>query len=223
MVLAVAGFLAASAAGCGSDAPPDFDDPRSPANPQNPDGVPYPEDHGGSTARAGTRIGDRIPNLAFQGYVDGDRASGLRTISLADFYDPDQKRHKLLHLQAAATWCSICSSESEATVIVKEPLGQEGAVFLQVVVNGNALNRGPSLDEVHAWMDRHAANYSIAIDVRTVRLAGLGVTTVPWNMLIDTRSMEILHSSSGAPSDLVVYVREGLRWVADNPPSYSAP
>jgi hypothetical protein len=215
--------LAASfaAAACASDEPPpDFDDPNEPAAGTNPDGVAYPDDHLGRNARAMGVRGDRIPNLAFQGYADGDRAAGLRTISLADYFDPDRARHKLLQLQVVATWCAICASETRATVKVKEPLGEEGAVFLQVVVNGNAPTRGPSLDEVHAWIERHAATYDTAIDVGARRMQGLGVETVPYNMLIDTRTMELLHSGSGAPDDIVRYVREGLRWVNENPPSY---
>lgn len=212
--------LVAACGGSASDAPADFADPDVPAAAANPDGVPYPTDSVGTVARAGRRRGERMPNLAFQAYAEGDRAAGLRTVSLADYFDPEQRRHKLLQLQIVATWCSICSAESEATVKVKEPLGREGAVFLQIIVNGNAQTEGPSLDEVHAWMDRHAANYTTAIDVRARRMGALGIDAVPWNMMIDTRSMEILHSSSGAPDDLVAYVREGLRWVRDNPPSY---
>lgn len=218
---ALASAAAISAPGCASsNAPEEFADPDVTAHATSPDGDPYPTDGLGSTARAAGRRGERIPNLTFQGYPDSDRAGGLRTISLADYYDPQQKHHKLLHLQVAATWCAICSSESEATVKVKEPLGLEGAVFLQVVVSGPTNMRGPSLSDVDDWMARHGSNYSIAIDVRYRRMSGLGVDNVPWNMLIDTRSMEILHAAAGAPDDLVAYVRAGLRWVRDNPSSY---
>lgn len=211
--------LVASACGAGPGAA-EFADPDVPASAANPDGTPYPTDHLGGAARAGGRPGDRIPNLAFQGYRESNRDAGLTTLSLADYYDPTQARHKLLHLQVAATWCAICSSESDATVKVKEPLGREGAVFLQVVVNGDVVSKGPSLDDVASWMDRHASNYSIGIDVRARRLAGLGVGAVPWNFLIDTRTMEILDATGGAPDDIVKYVRLGLRWVDEHPASY---
>jgi hypothetical protein len=217
-VLVLAGALAAA---CGSDeAPADFDDPDVTPAATNPDGVPYPDDHLGANARAAAVRGDRIANFAFQGYPGGDRAAGLRTISLADYFDPEQTRHKVLNLQIVATWCAICASETRATVKIKEPLGEEGAVFLQVVVNGNAPTRGPSLGEVDAWIERHGASYDTAIDVGARRTQALGLQTVPWNALIDTRTMELLDGSTGAPDDLVRYVRLGLRWVAENPPSY---
>lgn len=219
-VRAVLFSLCLVAVGCASHGSDDFADPDVAAAATNPDGAPYPTDAIGASARAGGRRGERLPNLSFQGYRDGNRAAGLQTISIADYYDPAQTRHKLLHLQVAATWCVICSSESDATVKVKEPLGKEGAVFLQIVVNGNTSAKGPSLGEFDDWITRHGANYSIGMDVRARRLGGLGIDGVPWNLLIDTRTMEILHSSAGAPDDLVAYVKLGLDWVRTHPGSY---
>ncbi|MBX3186411.1 MAG: redoxin domain-containing protein [Labilithrix sp.] len=202
-----------------SSSPPDFVDPDVPGRDENPDGVPYPTDHLGRNERAGRRPGDRIPNFTFQAYIDGDRAGGLKTVSLADYYDPDQKRHKVLHLQVAATWCAYCSAEVTATVKVKDELGAEGAVFLEVIVAGPAVLKGPALEEVDDWIERHKTNFTVGIDVRARRLASMGVdgTVMPWDMLIDTRTMEILDSSGGAPADVVAYVREGLKFANSQP------
>lgn len=114
------------------EAPPDFADPDVVAHDTNPDGVRYPTDHLGGTKRSGKRPGNRIPNLAFQAYLDGDRTAGLKTISLADYFDPGQKRHKILHIEVSAVWCAICASVTEATVQVKEPLGKEGSYSFTV-------------------------------------------------------------------------------------------
>lgn len=206
---------------CGADVKePDFADPNAAAATTNPDGVPYPTDDIGASPRVNGRRGQRFPNLSFQGYVNGDRSAGLRTISLADYYDPKATRHKVLILLAAATWCSICAATSEALVPQKAQLEAEGAVFLEVVINGNTLNEGPSLGEVDAWVDRHKSNYTTAIDVRARRLGGLGVNTVPWSWIIDTRTMEMLEGGAGAPADIPRYVRAGLAFVGQNPPSY---
>lgn len=209
--------------GCRSEEPaPDFADPDLVVRETNPDGVPYPTDNLGGRPRRTSARGERIPNFAFQGYRDGDRSGGLETISLSEYYDPAQKRHKVLHLLAAATWCAICSSELEAAVSAKEPLAAEGVVFFEVIVSGAAPGKGPSLAEVDEWVSRHKANFSVGIDVRARRLGTVGVdpAAMPHDILIDTRTMEILDSSVGAPLDIVKYVREGLRWVKENPPSY---
>ena len=43
---------------------------------------------------------------------------------------------------------------------------------------------------------------------------------MPWDIIIDTRTMEILESSGGAPLDIVTYDRSLLKAVAGRPPAY---
>ncbi len=207
---------------CGSSDDDPFPDPDLPAVDTNPDGDPYPTDHIGGLKRSGKRPGNRIPNFTFRAYRNPGRAGGLETVSLAEYFDPAQKRHKVLHLQVAATWCTICSSELEATVGVTEPLKERGIVFLEVIVSGASAGKGPSLAEVDAWVDRHKTNFPTGIDVAARRLGALGISgaAMPHDILIDTRTMEILDSSVGAPVDVGKYVLDGLRWVEANPPSY---
>lgn len=215
-------FTCALFAGCSTDDhPPDFVDPEVPGRDANPDGVPYPTDSIGGIERGTNRPGQRIPNFTFQAYVNGDRAKGLQTVSLADFYDPEQERHKVLDIQISQVWCTICSVETESTSQLIDELTAEGAVFLQIMTSGSDASRGPSLGEVDAWVDRHEMAYTLAIDVRSRRMGGIGVSTVPWDLLVDTRTMEILDSSAGAPADVAKYVRDGLQWVATHPPSYA--
>ncbi|CAN5925143.1 hypothetical protein BH11MYX4_BH11MYX4_56350 [soil metagenome] len=205
-----------------SQAGDDFADPQLPGRDVNPEGVPYPTDHLGGHARAGKNAGDRIPKFTFQAYVDGDHAAGLKTISLADYYDPQSLHHRVLHLEVAATWCGVCSAYADATVKTKEPLGQEGIVYLEVIVAGPRSTSGPSLADVDGWVKTHNSNFTTAIDVRGMRLSGIGVPpqTMPWDVMIDTRSMEILDSTAGAPIDLVAYDRSYLALVAKRPPPY---
>lgn len=221
-MLAIAGTTAVTPACSSSDEREPFPDPDLAVVETNPDGVPYPTDRIGGLKRAGKRPGDRMPNFTFRAYRNPGRAGGLETVSLAEYFDPQQKRHKVLHLQVAATWCSICSSELEATVGVTEPLKERGVVFLEVVVSGAAPGKGPSLSEVDAWIDRHETNFPTAIDVGARRLGTIGVSgaAMPHDILIDTRTMEILDSSVGAPVDVAKYVLEAVRWVEANPPSY---
>jgi len=202
----------------------ELDDPDVAARTANPDGVPYPTDRIGGAERAGGRPGERIPNFTFQAYVDGDRAAGLKTVSLADYYDPTGKRAKVLDIQISATWCAVCSSVTEATVPVKEKLRAEGGVVLEVIVAGASPSAGPGGSEVESWIARHQSNVTTAFDVRGRRLRSIGIdpNAVPYDFLIDLRTMEILDSSVGAPLnfDVASYVRAGLRFVATHEPSY---
>jgi hypothetical protein len=210
-------------AGCSAkEEPGEATDPDVPGRDANPDGVPYPTDRIGGNKHVGKRPGSRIPNMTFQAYADGDHSKPLSTISLADYFDPDQKRNKLLHIEVGATWCSICSSVTDATMKVKDELRAEGIVYLEVLVSGPALVHGPSLDDVTGWIDRHGSTISTAFDVRARRLSAIGVdgTIMPWDLQIDTRTMEILDSSGGAPLDVAVYDRSTLAWIDSHPPSY---
>lgn len=141
---------------------------------------------------------------------------------MAEYFDPAQKRNKVLHIQIAATWCTICSSELSATVTVTEPLAERGIRFLEVVVSGATAGKGPSLGEVDTWVDQHKTNFPTAIDVAARRLGPLGISgfAVPYDILIDTRTMEILDSSVGAPVDVGKYVEAALDFVQTHPPSY---
>src|SRR4029079_4201321 len=92
------------------------------------------------------------------------REGGLQTVSLAEYYDPQQKRNKVLTLRVAAPWCALCSGELEWTVPVTEPLKERGVVFLEVVVSGATAGKGPSLAEVDEWIDRHKTNFPTGVD-----------------------------------------------------------
>ena len=216
--------LGAALASCSSskEAEPDFADPEVAGRDVNPDGIAYPTDHLGGVPRSKGRAGDRIPNFTFQAYVDGDRAAGLKTISLADYFDPDQKRNKTLHIEVSAVWCAICSSVTQETIKVKDTLGAEGVVYLEVMAAGKTPGAGPSLGEVETWIARHSSTITTAIDVRSRRLAGIGVepNVKPWDIVLDTRTMEILDSSGGSPLDILKYERSYLQLVAQIPPSY---
>ena len=216
--------LAGAVASCSAsqDTPPDFPDPDVPGHDTNPDGLAYPTDHIGGTAHHSKVAGDRIPNFTFEAYVDGDRAAGLKTISLADYFDPQQKRNKVLHIEVSAVWCAICSTVTTETVKIKDELGKEGVVYLEVMTAGNRPGAGPSLGEVDDWVTRHSSNITTAIDVSSRRLGSIGVDpgVRPWDIVVDTRTMEILESSGGAPIDVATYDRSYLKAVASYAPAY---
>lgn len=219
--LAACGLAWPSLLACGgSDERDELDDPDLVATGRNPAGVPYPIDRLGGVARQGAVPGQRIPNLVLRGYEGGDRSRGFVPLELARYYDPEAKSHALLHIQIAATWCAICASEAQATAKVRTTYEARGVRFLAIVVNGNEVRFGPSQSELDGWVATHAVAHDIAVDVRARRVAGLGVTQVPWNMLVDPRSMELLHSMAGAPDDLVAYLELGLDFVTKYAPSY---
>jgi hypothetical protein len=212
--------LVAAIASCSSD-PAELADPDVPAHPANPDGVAYPTDHIGAHARSGKNPGDRIPNLTFQAYVDGDK-SKVQTVSLADFYDPTSKKYKLLHIEGSAVWCTICGSVADATTQVKPAFLPKGIVYLEVIVSGGTQFKGPSGDEVTGWIDAHHSNFTTAYDVRARRMSTIGVdgSVMPYDVYVDLRTMEIVESSGGAPADIGIYDQKMLQSVMSRAPAY---
>jgi hypothetical protein len=127
----------------------------------------------------------------------------------------------VLYVQFAGTWCAVCSGELDATVTITDKAKEKGIALLEVVVSGATAGFGPSNAEFDGWADRHHTNFTTAIDVRAKRTSAIGVKgdAMPHDLLIDTRTMEILDSSVGAPVDVGQYALEGLDFVEKNPPS----
>lgn len=197
--------------GCSSTSNEPLADPDVAAAGTNKSGVAYPTDHVGTRARSKYRAGDRLENFSFQGYLDGNPKGALKTVSMADFFDPEAKSHRVLHLQGVAGWCSICSGEARQTMAVQSVLRGEGAIIVQVLFEGKTRSIGPSLLDLEVWCGTYEASQPVLFDTRAKRLGVFGIDGYPWNALIDTRTMEILDQGTGAPNDVAAYVREGLR------------
>ena len=219
-LVVIAGAMASCAAS--NDHPPDFPDPDVPGRDTNPDGLAYPTDHIGGTAHHSKVAGDRIPNFTFQAYVDGDRAAGLKTVSLADYFDPRQHAEQGAPHRGLRGVVHDLLERHHRDREVKEQLGKEGVVYLEVMIAGNRPGAGPSLREVDDWVTRHSSNITTAIDVASRRLGSIGVDpgVRPWDIVVDTRTMEILESSGGSPEfDVATYDRSYLKVVASSAPA----
>ena len=212
-VLALAIVLASGGLSCGgSSSPSELPDPTVAPHPTNAAGDPYP------AAGIGNQIGQIVPNLSFSGYPDSNRAGGLVNVSLADYYDPKATDHRLLYVTVSATWCSRCISEA-AEMGTDAPIDRpQGVRFLEVLIAGATSGYGPSQSELDDWVSQKETAWTVVADVRGRRMSGqLGLSGVPSSMLIDTRTMEIIHASAGAPDDLQAYVKQGLDWIAAHP------
>lgn len=203
---------------CGSSSNDDLPLEMPPAAASNARGQAYPQDHIGTRQRVQRTPGDRIANLAFRGYRGG-KVGELETLSLADYYDPDATDHRALYIFSAASWCSICARVAQDLESRGPELESRGARILVMLVNGEEQGAGPSLTELDKWAARHPMALDLAVDVKATALGAYGLQGVPFNLLIDARSMEILDAQVGE-ADVDVYVGAGLKFTAENPVSY---
>jgi len=166
----------------------------------NPEGVAYPSPAGGygHTARTGSTPGDIIQNFKFLGFLDGDNTKPMTTISLADYYDPCNKRYKMIHLSVAAVWCVPCNDETTAIVAAKSQLDSEGVVVLQALDDGPTQGTPATTNDLNYWIKNHSSNFTEMLDPGLKNLNGFFVAAaIPWNADIDPRTMEMLDSSTG--------------------------
>jgi hypothetical protein len=198
--------------------------PASDAAPAlNPDGVPYPSNAGGHSARAGTTPGSVIQNFKFQGYPNADKSMGLQTIALADYYDPCGKRSKLLHLTVAGAWCVPCGQETDALVAAKAQLASERVTVIQALGDGPTEGVTATVTDLDNWTAKHGSNFTEMLDPNLANLgAFFNAAAVPWNGDIDPRTMEIIHESTGWPGDLATDLQPSLT-ALPTVPSYPIP
>jgi hypothetical protein len=189
----------------------------------NPYGVPYPTKNIGYQARRDQTPGNIIKNYKFLGH-HGD-TSKLQTISLADFFDPEMRQYKVIHLVASARWCTFCVQETKAVIPMLPTLKEKKVVFVGVLTDGMTQGKGATPTDLLAWINNKEFPSPIPTDIYPVMLdpdvKNLGqffdAASLPWNANIDARSMEILSSGVGYNTKLAEEIDQWVQWVDSNP------
>ena len=183
----------------------------------NPYGKPYPTKNLGYQARAGSRAGNIIRNYKFLGYRDGDPAKGTTVISLADYFDPEMKATKLIHFSAGALWCPPCNQEAEALVPLVPGLKAQKVIIIQALIEGDARGTGATIPDLDIWQKRHSINYTLFLDPEQGNLGQFfDAAAIPWNGLIDARSMELLTSGVGYNPKMTDEYKTWSTWIDAN-------
>jgi hypothetical protein len=233
LVVSIGGALSG---GCGSSSSEDSGiaaaDPGA-GTETNPYGAPYPTAGLGFHARSEPRAtiaGDKIRNFKFLGYVDSDRSKGLTTISLADFFDPEMRKYKIVHISVAGVWCTWCQAETDALEAVQSDgktrvaaLADEKVVYL-TALSEDVQHNPATLSDLDYWVQTRRTTYTQVLDPGNRNLGPFFTSAgIPWNGNIDARSMEILSSVTAAPTsdgqtiDILGDVQPWLDWVDAHP------
>jgi thiol-disulfide isomerase/thioredoxin len=151
--------------------------------------------------------GQRIKNFKFLGYPEGDVAGGLKTVALADYFDPEGKNPtgvvKVIHIQAAGTWCSACRSEASSLLKLYGTLREQGVVWLTTVAEGGTPGTDSTLADLTGWLKSTKSVNTTMLDPGNFNLGVFyKAQALPWNVWIDARTMEIFDYHEGAPNDL---------------------
>jgi hypothetical protein len=171
----------------------------------NPDGVAYPQDNIGYGKR-GAREGNRIANFKFLGYPDANKSGGLQPISLAQYFDPSGTKYRIIHIQAAGTWCTACQAETEQVVQLKAEFEAKKAVWLVSLAEGPTPGTPSKQGDLDAWITEFKSPFTHVLDPGNQNLGPFyDRTALPWNANIDARTMEILTAGTGG-----VATKEGI-------------
>ena len=220
VVLALGSLFALMAAACASSSPTPTPDPgtasssggatSSSGGPVAVDPTPTPADatypkenigtaaatHNPKTGKVGNR-GNIIQNYKFLGYPDGIGGE-YKQVSLANYHDPAGTKYKLIAIQAAGSWCSVCRTEMNIKKPIAEQLKEMGVALITTLAEGNSGGVASTRNDLDKWMNSFKPTYAQLLDPGN---ANLGVfydaAALPWNGLIDARTMEILEVGVG--------------------------
>ncbi|HEY8943715.1 MAG TPA: TlpA disulfide reductase family protein [Polyangiaceae bacterium] len=203
-------LLVASATACSSEAienPGDGSDGGAGASAgargavlrSDPVAAPYP------SGPYGRNVGSVIQNLSFLGWRDGAAAeydpTRLEVVSLSDYYNPDGSGPvKLVALNASAVWCTVCRAEYRQLErdAIYETFRPKGVEILGVLFEDSDYEPAKP-DDLAIWggPDAFQVPFPLVIDPGFKTGAYFETDATPMNMLIDTRTMQILDITMG--------------------------
>ena len=174
----------------------------------NPDGKAYP------TGDFGVLEGKIIQNFKFVGYPDGAVGGGLKPISLAQFFDPSGEKYKMIHIQAAASWCVYCRGETNALVPIKKDLDSRKVLWLVTLAEGGTRGVASTQKDLDLWIKDFDSPFTHLLDPNNKNLGVFfDASALPWNASIDAKTMKILKAGTGGPqtkADILTELDEAL-------------
>lgn len=194
--------------GCDENLAPPFPEGQG----QSPDpGSPYP------AGPYGVAVGQVITNFDLIGYANPEESTAEdRRIELADFWNPTgedvypeesifgagELKPTVLVVVLSAVWCGPCQFESDKLLPGEHAkFSPQGAQFLLHLVDGPAQGSPAELSHLKAWTTKYDSPFPAAIDGEYKFGSNFDSSAFPSNILIDTRTMEILEIVNGIPEE----------------------
>lgn len=149
----------------------------------------------------GFRVGQTFPDISIDGYIGA--AGDWKSIALADYYDPDGARGvRGLYLTVSAPWCPACVSEAKTLPAAYASTYRGRGARLLTVLPQDGDSKPATRATIDAWIASFKTNYDIAADPALLSVehdaSGGGTLALPYNYVIDPRTMKIVQINSGA-------------------------
>jgi hypothetical protein len=171
----------------------------------NPVGPTYPTEDLGGRPRKGSQAGQHFPNLTFEGLLSAATAATPAAVTMADYYDPDGLHYDLLHVMAIFLWCPHCSNETTAVSKIASWQSAHRVATLQIAMQGYG-GAAPTWAELQKWATDHNVGFPVVADAKGAQLgAYFPVGSVPVNIMVSPRTMEVLAVDIGEQGDIQAY------------------
>lgn len=199
-------MLFATAAACGSQSDADIPPELLQAIAQRNDELEYPE------GETGGAVGDIATNICFPTWENptADRydVTALSERCLSDYFDPEAEEHKLLFVVSSAIWCQACQVEfggSGSLPPLREDVAARRARGLRTWggLFQDAQGNPATPDDGARWARAFEVDFPFGVDAdfRLGRFAKADAQ--PLHLLIDTKTMRIVHKATGGNLSLL--------------------
>jgi thiol-disulfide isomerase/thioredoxin len=160
----------------------------------------------------GTANGAVAADEQFRGYQDPDNfckdhnskqldSGAIKTISFADWFKKPSacgKKYKLVWINVAAGWCGPCRAEvQELTKRFKDGTFPAQVDFLNIVFE-DSLRKPASEAFAKTWATSQKLNWPVVADPGFKMGKYFDKAATPFNMLVNTETMEIVYQTVGA-------------------------
>lgn len=171
------------------------------------------------TGKPSGYVGARLPNVSVFGYLEVDPSQpidtsiGPRAISMAEFYDPESRRLRVLQLLRYEPFCPSAVSEARAIVAYSVELAHRGVLTLAITAHTSSEDPATAGD-LDTWIEEQQINYTAAIGTQPV--LDVDPSCNPVFVYVDARSMEVLgaaYDNDGKYAQLEQWVD----WASKNP------
>lgn len=163
----------------------------------------------------GTKTGDVVENIELFGYMDPDELckandkkqhdyTKLHKLSFKDFYQGSKKagcaayKKSLLWVMISSGWCGPCKSEVSSTQVQYGKDQVDKIVGLMNILNdSDSSGIPPNALFIKTWATTYNLSLPVLMDPSFKTGVFFGRNAVPFNMLIDLKTMKIFYQQVG--------------------------
>ncbi len=171
----------------------------------SPDGTAYPTTNIGGQPRTASGPGQTFPNLTLEGIRSAATVDTPEVVSMAEYYDPSGARYDLLHVVAIFMWCPHCNNETNNLASIAAWQADHRVAVVQIAMEGYG-GASPGWSDLQKWVGDHNLGFPVLVDGQGAELGQyFSVNSVPMNIVVNPRTMEILAVEVGEVGDNQAY------------------